>query len=115
MTGGEIAGIIVAASAVLLILFLGIPLVKLGKLIDETATTVKTFNKELEPLLSETKVTLAEANKQLKRLDQITSDVEQVTENFNSLVAVFTASVGAPLTKMAGVLQGVFKTLGKRK
>jgi uncharacterized protein YoxC len=115
MTGGEIAGLVLAASAVLLVLFLGVPLVKLGKLIDETSNTVKTFNNEFEPILAEAKVTLAEANKQLKRLDQITSDVEQVTENFNSLVAVFTATVGAPLTKMAGVLQGVIKTLGKRK
>jgi uncharacterized protein YoxC len=115
MTGGEIAGIALAVAAVLLVLFLGVPLVKLGKLIDETTNTVKTFNNEFEPILAETKVTLAEANKQLKRIDQITEDVEQVTENISSLVAVFTASVGAPLTKMAGVLQGVIKTLGKRK
>lgn len=115
MSGGEIAGIVLAASALLFVLFLGVPLVKLGKLIDETSNTVKTFNKEFEPLLAETKITLAEANKQLKRIDKITEDVEQVTENFNSLVAVFTASVGAPLTKMAGVLQGVVRTLGKRK
>jgi hypothetical protein len=58
---------------------------------------------------------LTEANKQLKRIDQITEDVEQVTENINSLVAVFTASLGAPLAKLFGVVQGVVKTLGKRR
>ena len=115
MTGGEIAGIILASSVALLVLFIGVPLVKLGKLIDETSQTVKTFNNEFEPILAETKVTLAEANKQLKRIDQITEDVEQVTENINSLVAVFTASVGAPLTKLVGTVQGVFKALGKRR
>jgi uncharacterized protein YoxC len=115
MTGGEIAVIVLASAVALLVLFIGVPLVKLGRLIDETSNTVKTFNKEFEPILTETKVTLAEANKQLKRIDQITEDVEQVTENINSLVAVFTASVGAPLTKLVGVLQGTFKALGKRR
>lgn len=115
MTGGEIAGIILAGSVVLLVLFVGVPLAKLGKLIDEFSHTVKTFNNEFEPILAETKVTLAEANKQLKRIDHITEDVEQVTENINSLVAVFTTSVGAPLTKLVGTVQGVVKLLGKRR
>ena len=115
MTGGEIAGIILAGAVALLVLFIGVPLVKLGKLVDETTHTVKTFNNEFEPILAEAKQTLAEANKQLKRIDQITEDVEQVTENINSLVAVFTASVGAPLTKLVGTVQGVFKVLGKRR
>ena len=61
------------------------------------------------------KITLAEANKQLKRVDKITEDVEQVTTNISSMVAVFTASVGAPLTKVAGILQGALKVFGKRR
>ena len=60
MTGGEIAGIVLASAVALLVLFIGVPLVKLGRLIDETSNTVKTFNKEFEPILAETKVTLAD-------------------------------------------------------
>jgi uncharacterized protein YoxC len=115
MSGGEIAGIIFASSFALLILFIGFVLIKVAKLVDETARTVSTFNQELEPMLAEARVTLTEANKQLKRIDQITEDVEQVTENISSLVAVFTASLGAPLAKLFGVVQGVVKTLGKRR
>ena len=66
-------------------------------------------------MLQEARVTLGEANRQLKRIDSITEDVEQVTENINSLVAVFTASVGAPLTKLFGVTKGLFSVLGKRR
>lgn len=87
---------------------------KLGRLIDETTRSVEIFNNELEPMLAEAKTTLSETNKQLKRIDNITSDVEQVTENINSLVSVFTASVGAPLTKLMGVVQTVTR-LGKRR
>lgn len=115
MSGGEIAGIIFASSFVLLVLFVGLVLIKVAKLVDETATTVKTFNQELEPLLSEARVTLTEANRQLKRIDSITEDVEQVTENLNSLVAVFTASIGGPLTKLFGVTKGLFRAFGKRR
>ncbi|MEY3561777.1 MAG: hypothetical protein RL068_929 [Actinomycetota bacterium] len=115
MSGGEVVGIIFALSFALLVLFMGLPLMKLAKLIDETAHTVKSVNKELEPILTEARVTLGEANRQLKRIDQITEDVEQVTENINSLVAVFTASVGAPLTKLFGVTKGLFSVLGKRR
>jgi uncharacterized protein YoxC len=115
MTGGEIAVVILAASSLLLVVLIGFPLVKLGKLLDQTAATVTTFNAEFEPILAEAKTTLAEANKQLKRVDNITKDVEQVTTNISSLVAVFTASVGGPLTKMFGVVQGVAKVFGKRR
>ena len=115
MSGGEIAGIVFSGAIALLVLLLGVPLVKLGRLIDESARTVKIFNNELEPLLDEAKTTLSEANRQLKRIDQITEDVEQVTENVNSMVAVFTASVGAPVTKLVGVVQGVLKTFGKKR
>jgi uncharacterized protein YoxC len=115
LSGGEIAGIVISGAIALLVLLLGVPLVKLGRLIDESARTVKIFNNELEPLLDEAKTTLSEANRQLKRIDQITEDVEQVTENINSMVAVFTASVGAPVTKLVGVVQGVLKTFGKKR
>lgn len=115
MSGADLAVIVISGSLLLLVLMLGLPLVKLGRLIDETTRSVAIFNKEFEPMLSEAKVTLSEANKQLKRIDQITSDVEQVTENINSVVALFTASVGAPLSKLMGVIQAVTKTLGKRR
>jgi len=115
MSGGEVVGIIFALSFAVLVLFVGFPLVKLGKLIDEASSSIKTINQELEPILTEARVTLGEANRQLKRIDAITEDVEQVTENINSLVAVFTASIGAPLTKLFGVTKGIFSVLGKRR
>ncbi len=115
MSGGELAVLIISGALLLLVLLLGLPLLKLGRLIDETTRSVQIFNNELEPMLAEAKVTLTETNKQLKRIDNITSDVEQVTENINSLVAVFTSSVGAPLSKLMGVLQTVTKTFGRRR
>lgn len=115
MSGGEIAGIIFAGGFVLLVLFIGIPLAKLGRLLDQASKTVEAFSKQLEPMLQEASTTVSEINKQLKRVDQITKDVEQATENISSLVAVFTAAVGSPLTKIFGVAQGIFRVIGKRR
>ena len=114
MSGGEIAGIIAAASFALLVLFVGVPLVKLGKVLDEAASSVQSVNRELEPMLSELRVTLQETNKQLQRIDHITRDVEQATENISSMVAVFTASIASPLTRIAGVTQSIVRLLRKK-
>jgi uncharacterized protein YoxC len=115
LSAGDLAVLVISGAILLLVLLLGLPLIKLGRLIEESTRSVQIFNNELEPMLSEAKVTLTEANKQLRRIDHITSDVEQVTENINSLVAVFTASVGGPLSKLMGVVHSVAKTFGKRR
>jgi uncharacterized protein YoxC len=84
-------------------------------LIDETTRSVEILNNELEPMLAEVKLTLGETNKQLRRIDNITSDVEQVTENINSLVAIFTSSIGSPLSKLIRIVQSVTRTFGRRR
>ena len=117
MTIGDIIGLLFAGGFVLLVVFLGLPLIKLAKVVDETTVTVKLLNQELKPILQEANVSLVELNKQLKRVDSITEDVEQVTENVNSIVAVFTAGLGGPLAKLIGVTKGfgkgIFKGSGK--
>ncbi len=115
MSGTEIASIIAASGFVLLVLFLAVPILKLGKLIDRSADSVSQMTEEITPLVSELTVTLEETNRQLKKIDSITTDVSSVTTNLSSLVAVFTSAMGGPLAKLAG-LGGVVKNLlGKKK
>ncbi len=104
MSGGEIAGLIFAAGFALLVLFTGYPLIKLGKVLDESARAVEAMNEELTPLVAEARVTLIEANKQLKRIDHITEDIEQISANASSLFAIFTTSVGGPIGKIAALI-----------
>ncbi|MEY3999837.1 MAG: hypothetical protein RLZZ626_192 [Actinomycetota bacterium] len=40
MSGGDIAAIIAAAAFVLLVLFLAVPLLKLGRVLDETRNSI---------------------------------------------------------------------------
>ena len=116
MSGGDIAAIIAAAGFVLLVVFIGVPLIKLGRVLDETRVAIRDLNDSSAPLLSELTETIQATNKQLARVDVITENVSEVTTNISSLVAVFSATVGSPLVKIAGLTQGLRDSLlGKKK
>ncbi len=116
MSGGEIAAIIAAGALVLLVLFIGVPLIKLGGLIDEARDSVRELNDTVTPLLTEVTTTVTETNKQLAKVDVISENIVDVTTNVKSLVAVFSASIGSPLAKVAGLTQGLLGAIkGKKK
>lgn len=115
MSGGEIASIIAASALALFVIFLAVPLLKLGKLLDQTSETVQEINESLPSLLTGLTTTVEETNKQLAKIDKITDNVEDISSNIQSLVAVFSASLGSPLMKIAGYLKGLTGFLGKKK
>jgi uncharacterized protein YoxC len=111
MSAQDIAALVAAGSFLLLVLFLGVPLLRLGRLLDETRKTVSQISDTTAPLFDELTVTLQETNKQLARVDQITENVSEISGNINSLVAVVSSTVGSPLIKAASFLNSI---LGKR-
>lgn len=115
MSGSEIASLIAASGFVILVLFLAVPILKLGRLIDKSADSVSLMTEELTPLVAELTITLEETNRQLKKIDSITTDVSSVTTNLSSMVAVFTSAMGGPLAKIAGVGGMLRNLLGKKR
>lgn len=107
MSLGDIAGLIAAGGFAVLVAFLALPLIKLGGVLDETRAAIRETTNGITPLLDETAVTLQETNKQLAKVDAITSNVADVTGNVSALVALFAATVGGPLIKLAGFSAGV--------
>jgi predicted cobalt transporter CbtA len=107
MSGGDIAGLIAAGVFAVLVGLLAVPLLKLGKVFDETSAAIRGVSDNVAPLLEEATTTLSESNKQLARIDSITSSVEETTSNVSALVALFAATVGGPLIKIAGFSAGV--------
>lgn len=99
---GDVAGLIAAIVFAVLVGLLAIPLVKLGRVLDETKSAIHEVTDGVTPILEETTSTLQEANKQLARVDAITGNVADVTGNVSALVALFAATVGGPLIKLAG-------------
>jgi uncharacterized protein YoxC len=112
MSGGDIAGLIAAGVFAVLVGLLAIPLLKLGRVFDETSTAIRDLSDNVTPLLEEAKTTISETNKQIARVDAITGSVEEATGNVSALVALFAATVGGPLIKIAGFSAGVRAALG---
>lgn len=112
MTGGDIAGLIAAGIFAVLVGLLAVPLIKLGRVFDETSTAIRELSDNVTPLLQEATTTISETNKQIARVDAITSSVEEATSNASSLVALFAATVGGPLIKIAGFSAGVRAAIG---
>jgi len=102
VSGGDIAGLAAAVVFAVLVGLLAVPLLKLGRVFDETTLAIHELSQNVTPLLSETTTTLQETNKQLARVDTITGNVADVTGNVSALVALFAATVGGPLIKLAG-------------
>jgi hypothetical protein len=102
MTGGDIAGLIAAGVFAVLVGLLAIPLVKLGRVFDQTTQAIRELSSNVTPLLEETTSTIAQTNHQLANVDTITTNVAEVTGNVSALVALFAATIGGPLIKLAG-------------
>jgi hypothetical protein len=107
MSGGDIAGLIAAGVFAVLVGLLAVPLLKLGRVFDETSAAIREVSENVTPLLEEATVTISETNRQLAHVDAITSSVEEVTGNVSALVALFAATVGGPLIRIAGFSAGV--------
>jgi uncharacterized protein YoxC len=114
MSGGEIAGLIAAVAFVLLVGVLAVPLIKLGGVFDETRSMIKGVSDETVPLISEVTTTVSTTNAQLVRVDAITSNVQSVTTNVSAMTALFAATLGSPVVKVAAFTYGVRSALAGR-
>lgn len=119
MSVGDIAGLIAAIAFVLLVGVLAIPLVKLGRVLDEARVSVKELTDHSVPILDEAAATVASTNAQLVKVDTITTAAAQVSENVSALTSLFAATVGGPMVKVAAfsyaVRRGVGGLMGKGK
>ena len=114
MSVGDVAGLIAAIAFVLLVGALAIPLVKLGGVLDETRSMIKGVSDETVPLLSEVTTTVTTTNAQLVRVDAITSNVQAATTNVSAMTALFAATLGGPVVKVAAFTYGVRSAMADR-
>ncbi|HEX6196984.1 MAG TPA: DUF948 domain-containing protein [Jiangellaceae bacterium] len=119
MSGGEIAALIAAAAAVALVALLAVPILKLGRTVDELTETVRDVRREH---VSKTAVTVEETNQllhttnaQLERIDAITANAKTVTDNAAAMSSLFSATLGGPMVKTAAFTYGVRRALRDRR
>jgi uncharacterized protein YoxC len=115
MSAGDVAGLIAAIAFVLLVGLLAVPLLKLGRVLDETRTTIRGLSDESVPLLQEVTTTVSHANEQLVKVDTITTNAAQVATNVSALTALFAATLGSPVIKVAAFTYGVRQAISGRR
>ena len=115
MSVGDVAGLLAAGGFVLLVGFLAIPLVKLGRVLDETRLTVRGLTVGALPLLTEVTTTVSNTNAQLVNVDTITTNAAQVSTNVSALTSLFAATLGSPVVKVAAFTYGVRRAIAGRR
>lgn len=123
MTVGEIAGLIAAVALCVLVALAAVPLLKLGRTLDEVRLAVRDVGNNSVPILQELKGTVVATNDEIAKLSVVTEDASRVSghatvvsENAAQLSTLFAATLGGPLVKTAAFTFGVRQALqGRRK
>ncbi len=115
MSGGQIAALIAAAAFVLLVLLLAVPLLKLGRVLDEATLAVRKAHEGAAPLLSDAQETVTQINAQLVHVEGIAKNVNSMTTNVAAMTSVVSSTLGSPMIKAAAFTYGVRKTVNDRR
>jgi uncharacterized protein YoxC len=119
MSVGEVAGLIAAIAFVVLVALTAVPLLKLGRVLEEVRLAVRDIGHESVPILTELRGTVRATNDELEKLGVVTEDVARVSsnatvvsENAAQMTTLFRATLGGPLIKTAAFTYGVLHALG---
>lgn len=118
MSVGEIAALIAAIAFVALVVFFAVPLLKLGRVLEETRLAVRDLGNGTTPILTELRSTVSATNAEIEKLGVVTEDAAKVSanaavvsENAAQMATLFSATLGGPLVKTAAFTYGVRKTI----
>ncbi|MFC9461303.1 DUF948 domain-containing protein [Streptomyces sp. NPDC056637] len=114
MSGGEVAGILVAVFWAILVSFLAVALARLAQTLRATTKLVADVTEQAVPLLADASAAVRSAQTQIDRVDAIASDVQEVTSNASALSSTVASTFGGPLVKVAAFGYGVRRAMGRK-
>ncbi|KIF70758.1 hypothetical protein HY68_22620 [Streptomyces sp. AcH 505] len=114
MTGGEVAGLLVAVFWAILVSFLAVVLVRLAQTLKATTKLMADVTDQAVPLLADASATVRSAQTQLDRVDAIATDVQEVTSNASALSSTVASTFGGPLVKVAAFGYGVRQAMSRK-
>jgi uncharacterized protein YoxC len=129
ISGGELAALIFAGAFLMLVIFLGVPILKLRHTVDEATRALRQVNERSGPILDNVNLTVDNVNTalgqfqtsldgvnvQLARVDIMTQHVTSATANVANLVNVVSAAAANPLVKAAAFSYGVRRATGAKR
>lgn len=110
MDVGQIAGLIAAIAFAVVAGFLIYPLIRLGKLFDQLAETVKEAGDHAIPTLDESTTTVTQLNQTLADVNKISAAASTTANNLGSLTDLYGSMLGKPVIKMAAFFYAIRKT-----
>lgn len=110
MDAGQIAGLIAAIAFAVLAGFLIYPLIRLGKLFDQIADTVRQSGEHAIPALDEGVTTVRQVNKSLEDLNKISDAASTTAANVGALTDLYGSFLGKPVIKVASTLYALKST-----
>ena len=113
MSGGDIAGLIAAGVFAVLVALLAVPILKLGKVLDELRGSIRSLSDGATPLMDEVTATVTTTHGQLRKVEGIAANVSDATANVSALSSLIAATVGSPLVKVAAFSYGVRSALSQ--
>ena len=111
---GDVVGLLFAFAFLLIALFLCYALVRLTRVLEETRQLVRGITDKTVPLLGEVTTSVTQVNRELVRVDAIAANAQSISANVSSLTALFAATLGSPVIKVAAFSYGVRKAAGKK-
>ena len=115
MSGGEIAAVIAAVAFVFLVGLLAVPILKLGRTLDEATVAVRKAHEGAQPILTNANETVSQVNSQLARVEGITVNAQAVSSNAAALSSLFATTLGTPVVRLAAFSYGVRQAAAKRR
>ncbi|MGO1385786.1 MAG: DUF948 domain-containing protein [Arachnia sp.] len=122
VTLGQVAGLVAAIALCALVAFCAVPLLKLGRVLEETRLAVRDIGHNSVPILVELKGTVEATNDEIAKISLVTEDVSKVSghatvlsENAAQMSQLFAATLGGPMVKTAAFTYGVRTALKGRK
>ena len=107
---GEIAGLIAAIAFAILAGFMIYPLIRLGKLFDQIAKTVKDTGDHAIPALDESVTTVQQVNKWLEDVNKISAAASTTANNVGALTDLYGSFLGKPVIKIASAVYALKTT-----
>ena len=108
---GEIAGLIAAIAFAMLAGFMIYPLIRLGKLFDQIAQTVKDTGDHAIPALDESVTTVQQVNKSLEDVNKISAAASTTANNVGALTDLYGSFLGKPVIKVASATYALKSTV----
>jgi uncharacterized protein YoxC len=114
MSVGEAAGLICALALLVLVALVAVPLLKLGRMLDEGTKRVEQSSLIIDEAVERLKqggTTIESVNANLGNVERTTANVEAVTGNVKAITGVFSATFSGPLVKVAALMYGLSRAV----